>query len=48
MLESHICHLLNSTVLFCTRADHLGLPEALQHRSADIAVSNISELGGRR
>jgi hypothetical protein len=42
MPKLHTCHLPDTTTLFC-----IGV-EALRHHNAGIAVSNISEPGGRR
>jgi hypothetical protein len=39
MPEPLTCHLANITALFCTGIDRLG---------ADIVVSDMAELGGRR
>ncbi len=47
MPEPRTCHLPHSTALVCIDIDRLGQPEALQHHSADIVISDMTELGGR-
>jgi len=47
MPEQRTCHLPNIMALFCIALDRLGLIEA-RHRAADIVVSDMTELGGRR
>ncbi len=48
MPEPRTCHLPNMTALFCIGVDHLGQTEALQRHGAEIVVSAMTELGGRR
>ena len=48
MPEPRACHLPHSTALVCIDVDRLRHAEALQRRGADIVVSGITELGGRR
>ena len=48
MPEPRTYHLPHSTALVCIDIDHLGQPEALQRHSADIVVSDMTGLGGRR
>jgi hypothetical protein len=48
MPEPRTCHLPHIPALFCIGVDRLGLAEALQRHGADIVVSDITELGGRR
>jgi len=48
MPEPRTCHLPQSTALVCIGVDRLRHAEALQRRGADIVVSSITELGGRR
>jgi hypothetical protein len=48
MPKLHTCHLPDITTLFYIGIDRFGQVEALRQHSADIAVSNISEPGGRR
>ena len=48
MSEPRTCHLANITALFCIGVDRLGLVETLQIHSADVVVSAMTELGGRR
>jgi hypothetical protein len=38
----------NITTLYCIGIDGFGLAEVLQRHGADIVVSDIIELGGRR
>jgi hypothetical protein len=48
MFESRTCHLAKITVLLCIGVDRLGLAEMLQLHGADVVVSGMTELGGRR
>jgi hypothetical protein len=48
MSEPRTCHLANITALFCICVDRLGLVEMLQLHRADVVVSGMNELGGRR
>ncbi len=48
MAEPRTCPLPSMTALFCTGVDCPGQAEELQRHGADIVVSNITELGGRR
>ena len=48
MAEPRTCPLPSMTALFCTGVDCSGQAEGLQRHGADIVVSNITELGGRR
>jgi len=43
MFEPRTCHSANITALFC-----IGLAEMLQLHGADVVVSGMAELGGRR
>jgi hypothetical protein len=48
MSELRTCYLPNITALCCIGVDRLGLAEVLQRHGADIVVSDMTELGGRR
>jgi len=48
MPELYTYHLPNITALFSIGVGRFGLAEALQHHGADIVVSNMTELEGRR
>ncbi len=48
MAEPRTCPLPSMTALFCTGVDCPGQAEGLQRHGADIVVSDITGLGGRR
>jgi hypothetical protein len=48
MSEPRTCHLANIMALFFIDVDRLGQAETLQLHGADVVVSGMTELGGRR
>ena len=48
MAETRTCPLPSMTALFCTGVDCPGQAEDMQRHGADIVVSDITGLGGRR
>jgi hypothetical protein len=48
MSEPRTCHLANITALFCIGDDRFRWAGTLQIHGAEVVVSSMTELGGRR